>query len=74
MNQVIYSSTTELYWYPDRPHTKKRVTPLESIHRHHRTCRLCAQQLADAVSTPSERRRHPDAERVQQVNNIVSAI
>ena len=30
-------------------------------------------QLADAVSTPTERRWHPDAERARRVESIVSA-
>ena len=37
-----YSSSTELYWYPDRTRTKKKVTPLESSHRHHRPARAAS--------------------------------
>ena len=46
----------------------KRVTPLESSHGHHLPTRAPLRaQLADVVSTPSQRRRHPDAGRARRV-------
>ena len=40
------SSSTELYWYPDRTRTKKKVTPLQSSHRHHRPARAASARAA----------------------------
>ena len=53
----------------DNPRRRNRVAA--TIARHVPPLRA---QLADAVSTSSERRRHPDAERARRVEIIVSAL
>ena len=75
---VLYSGSTAVVVvyrrrYPDRTRTKKQLTPsTATIAQHMPPLRA---QLADAtVSTPSERRQHPDSERARRVESIVSAL
>ena len=53
--QVLFSSSTELYWYPDSTRTKKKVTPLESSHRHHRPSRAASARAARRRRFPPKR-------------------
>ena len=71
LNSTVYSSMC-----PDRTRYKeKRVRRLNrataTIAQHVPSLRA---QLTDAVSTRSERRRHPDAERARRAESIVSAL
>ena len=73
----LLNSTGFYSRYPHRTRTTKNVTPLESSHCRRRPARAASArtaQLANAVSTSSERRRHPDAERARRVESIMSAV
>ena len=78
--RYLYSSSSyccrcSLQQVPRSYWCTKKMTPIErakaTISQHVPPLRA---QLADVVSTPSERRRHRDAERARRVQSIVSAL